>query len=386
MVGTTLVNDASAAAEAAGIAHRSSVIGSRRPSTTSERSLDDGGGTTFGRSDVMRADLRLAAAVSRKGRIGNIVVLEIAKESAASAVYKEYTRAELLDRVTRIIARVRVAAAPATTPSALLRRRRTLPTCDALSRSRAAREHAAPAPGPSSRRVGGRARADAQRRLVPRPAHDRPRDGHVVQPGLACAAVRGRAQGARMAWHVALPDKRAGAWSSRGRTPPPPQGLHRRIDATAARAHHRGPRAAVSRCVAALPSRRRVWCAAAHQQRSASTHYLSPTVARHERAEPGADGDLQPLLEHLHSYGAAPPAPAAPATADATPAAGRSVFAATPGGGAPVTVVVSPSPGVGDDTRQVRVCVGGRGRCREATRGGARPFAARCQLRPCARR
>ena len=172
MVGTTLVNDASAAAEAAGNAHRSSMIGSRRASSMSDRSLDDGGGTTFGRSDVMRADLRLAAAVSRKGRIGNIVVLEIAKESAASAVYKEYTRAELLDRVTRIIARVRAAAAHATTSRAFMRRRCSRHTCDAHSRSRAARGYAAPAPGPRSRRVGGRARADAQRRLVPRPAHN----------------------------------------------------------------------------------------------------------------------------------------------------------------------------------------------------------------------
>ena len=107
MVGTTLVSDASAAALQAEESRRA---GSRRPSASlSDHGSVDGGGVTFGRSDVLRADLRLAAAVSRKGRIGNIVVLEIARESATSASYKEYTRAELLDRVTRIIARVRTA-------------------------------------------------------------------------------------------------------------------------------------------------------------------------------------------------------------------------------------------------------------------------------------
>lgn len=65
------------------------------------------------RVDVLRADMRLAAnagGVARKGRVGNIVALELERDasssSASAGMYREYSRAELVDRLTRMIAKV----------------------------------------------------------------------------------------------------------------------------------------------------------------------------------------------------------------------------------------------------------------------------------------
>ena len=66
------------------------------------------------RVDVLRADMRLAAnanGIARKGRAGVIVALELDRDTAAAAsmgvgMYREYSRAELVDRLTRLIAKV----------------------------------------------------------------------------------------------------------------------------------------------------------------------------------------------------------------------------------------------------------------------------------------